>query len=263
MKKAESWIYLGIDQTGAIYQNGRQKGQPKPLPSCLIEKDQIHFFYLKSLSQKDIESHIDRKKFKRLLICADCVLGLPESMSLSWRQALSQIQNFDAFGRIPASQFFKSLGKGKVPRRAIEIECKANSVFQEKPFQKNIQTGTFRLWKEMSKNESDFYVPALEVQKDPERLRIYEGYPSLSWKLLLSAKKRQPEALRVLLQRKGIKVKFQSEHSRLVKKDPNLADALLLALTIQKYRTDALSLKPHIEGSILGLKHFQKMEKSK
>lgn len=250
MKTKKRWIYLGIDQTGAI----DQKGRPKPLPACLIKNNQIHLFYLESFSQKALETYIDRKKFHRLLICADCVLGLPKSLSINWRQALTHIENFEGYGRNPASRYFKFLAKGKEPRRAIEIACGANSVFKEKPFQKNIQTGTYRFWKDISKNKSDFYAPTLENQFHPQQLKVFEGYPSLSWKLLFSVKKRRPQDLRKLLKKRFPAIKFQMQHLRMVEKDPNLADALLLALTMRKFRREALLIKPHVEGSILGFK---------
>lgn len=242
-------FFLGIDQTGAV----DLKGRPKPLPAAVIRCQTVEFFYLQSLSRLHIEEKLGNFN-SQIMICADCVLGLPESVGTSWRQALKGLKDFTTYGRAPAQKYFFELGKGEIHKRKIEIACKANSVFQEKPFQKNIQTGTYRLWKEISLNENDFWIPSLEEKKSDLQIPLFEGYPSYSWKLILQAATRSPKDLTSLLKKSKIQIKWTKAHQAQAEKDPNLADAFLLALTMQKFEGVAFDRKPTNEGHILGFK---------
>lgn len=241
-------LYLGIDQTGAI----NQKGVPKPLPACLIRDKQIEFIYLDSFNQPEIKKRTGLNHLGRLLICVDCVFGLPQEMNLSWREALIKIGNFEGYGRIPAQNYFRHLAQNRFYRRKIEILCNANSVFKEKPFQKNIQTGTYRIWKDLSLKPDDFYVPALEKRNHTNQLPLFEGYPSYSWKIMLGSKKREPQQLSSLVKNNSLTLEWTSEHQKQVIKDPNLADAFLLALTMKTFKKEALKQSPSQEGWILG-----------
>lgn len=244
-------IFLGIDQTGAIDSNGT----PKALPACLINKNEIHFFYLKTLSKTAIQQQLQMNDLKNLLICVDSVLGLPEELNIDWSSALEKIKKFPGYGRKPAQEYFRHLGQGQIFKRKIEVICKANSVFAEKPFQKNIQTGTFRIWKELTLNLKDFYIPALENKKFVTQLPLYEGYPSFSWKVILKSNQRRPAELTELLIKNNLNLNWTAKHQETVNKDSNLADAFVLALTILKLHKEAKRLKPHPEGWILGLKN--------
>ena len=241
-------LYLGIDQTGA--RNAR--GQPKPLPACLLVDGKVSFFYLDSLSLKDLSKHIPSAQHQQLLTCIDCVLGLPVELRLPWREALELLEGYEGYGRKPAQEYFRALSKNHIYRRKVELLCRANSVFQEKPYQKNIQTGTFRFWKDLIANSRDFYVPALETRTRSNQLPLFEGYPSHSWKILLGTKHRRPESLSELIHTNKIKVVWNQVHQESVNKDPNLADAFLLALTIKTLKEEALQQTPHPEGWILG-----------
>jgi hypothetical protein len=253
VKKLKSWIFLGIDQTGAVQRDGRAK----PLPACLLFKDKIQFFYLESLSRKSLIDAISKKtkqkSLSKLLTCIDCVLGLPEPLNLDWRESLEKASKAKGLGRKPASVFFNQLGQGQILKRQVEIKCKAHSDFQEKPYQKNIQTGTFRIWKELQLAHRDFFIPAIEKQRFSTQLPLFEGYPSYSWKIILGSNKRDVKKLSKLIKNQKIKIKWNPKHQAAVEKDPNLADALVLALTIKKFKAAALKQLPSREGSILGL----------
>jgi hypothetical protein len=251
--KLKDWIFLGIDQTGAVQKNGKAK----PLPACLLYKEQVHLFYLESLSRKGLIETVRKttgqKSLSKLLTCIDCVLGLPKSLDLDWRESLERVTKVEGLGRKPASIFFHQLGQGQILKRQVEIICKAQSVFQEKPFQKNIQTGTFRIWKELQLASKDFYVPALEDKKFSTQLPIFEGYPSYSWKVLFGSNKRDGKRMSEFVKNKKVAIKWNRKHQAMVEKDPNLADAFVLALTIKKFKQEALNQVPTTEGSILGL----------
>ncbi|MBC7421179.1 MAG: hypothetical protein H7328_10660 [Bdellovibrio sp.] len=245
MKK---WVYIGIDQTGAV----DRKGKPRPLPVCFIRNKTVSFFYLSQFSRQEMINQIQPLENEELVICVDCVFGLPSQLKLTWRKAMKRIIKYDGYGMQVAREYFRDIGKGKVLRREIEIACHANSVFIEKPFQKNIQTGTFRIWKDISFEENQFYAPALEKLTDPDQIKIFEGYPSLSWRLLFGSNTRQPSRVSEFLRVSFPLILFTPEQQLKLEQDPNLADALLLALTIKKFRKSAFLLKPSHEGWILG-----------
>lgn len=235
-------IFLGIDQTGAVDRRGR----PKPLPACLIKNNSVSLFYLESFSEKIVLLKPD-------LICIDCVLGLPVTTQFSLREALAQTKDYKTFGRDVAQAFFANLGAGKKHTRTVEVTLNANSVFTVHPFQKNIQTGTYRFWKEMAESPDWFYFPALPKEKvrKSNRIPVVEGYPSYYWKILLKKNHRTPKELIKILKSAYPKLILKSSDIKLLEKDENLADALVLALAARKFKND-LSRKSHPEGWILG-----------
>jgi len=244
----KEYLFVGVDQTGAVDANG----VPKPLPGCILSGKVPRFFYLSSFSKSELIEHVKPPRNHKILVCVDCVLGLPEEITVGWREALARIENFHGYGRSVAKDFFFQLGQGQTPRRKIETACGANSVFQERPYQKNIQTGTYRIWKDISLNADHFIVPALETNSGEKRIKLFEGYPSLSWRLLLKSSKRDFKNLPQLLDSQRIEIDWSLELQRQVAIDPNLSDALLLALTIKKFLSHALKQKPSKEGWILG-----------
>lgn len=235
-------IFLGIDQTGAV----DRLGHPKPLPACLIEETKIKLFYIDKFSGETI------KKFSPDLVCIDCVLGLPTSTGIALREALKLAAKTKNYGRAQAQSFFSDLAHGKKHTRHVETALNANSVFTVHPFQKNIQTGTFRFWKEMGLEQDWFYFPALPREKaGAQKIPIVEGYPSYYWKLLLKQKNRQPLKILEILKVTYPKLKITEAHKKLLIKDSNLADALVLALAAQKFKND-IHRKKSPEGWILG-----------
>jgi len=253
-------IFLGIDQTGAI----DNRGQPKPLAACVLIQNELRFFYLKKFNRRSLDEILGPKEIEQLQICIDCVLGLPKELKLSWRKVMQSTSKTPGYGRLHAQAFFKNLihrySLTKIPRREIEIVCHANSVFLEKPYQKNIQTGTFRFWKEMAEDPDWFYIPRLSGEK--RRLRssarykrlipIAEGYPSLAWRVLFKVKKREPEAFFSRMRENFPEVKITRSNLKLLKNDSNLADAAVLALIAKKAMPED-NLGPSTrEGSILG-----------
>jgi hypothetical protein len=247
--------YLGIDQTGAI----DLQGKPRPLPACLLEQERIHFFDLPAFQRSALAPFFSsigtKKKAPPLLIGLDCVLGLAEEVGVGWREALRSTLKLPGYGRKPAKQYFKTLAHETKPRRKVEILCQAQSVFSEYPFQKNIQTGTFRFWKEMAQDENWFFAPLVEGEskREPGQIPIFEGYPSLGWKLLFGSKTRQPEALGEFLLAYDPALNWSLKEQVRVEKNPNLADALVLALATREFADQELRTQtPNAEGWILG-----------
>jgi len=247
-REENGMIYLGLDQTGAV----DSKGRPRPLPACLIRGREATFFYLKALSRQELQSHLSAAELERLQVCVDCVLGLPDGISISWREALEATRGVEGYGRKPAQEFFRMLGKGLKPRRRVEVMVGANSVFQERPFQKNIQTGTFRIWKEIAQDLRSFRAPHVESSSENSGIPLFEGYPSLSWKILFQSATRAPRRLAEFLKTGSFEIMWTRSHQRAVEKDPNLADAFVLALTMKKLSRAARLQASCSEGWILG-----------
>lgn len=282
--------FLGIDQTGAT----DSKGTPKPLPVALVQKTSSGWKL--TFSQKDgsrlelpqvtrenvLKLLMDHAHFGRDLsrtgLVMDSVFGLPaknwpysqggsENLFSLFQKASAFSFQGKAYGRDAAEAFFKEfLGKnhkGDLLRRQCELESGANSVFLTRPFQRNIGCGTFRIWKELgAAPEKWFHVwgfeePALHLQDGPW---IFEAYPSLFWKKLLTLPSRQPELLvRWLKTESPWQRDFKASQLALLMEDPDLCDSVVLAIGARLLQERSEMWKiPDIpaldkEGWILGL----------
>jgi hypothetical protein len=236
-----SMIFIGLDQTGAILKNGK----PKPLPIAIVYKNQKTFLsvgYIPNCSFSEIQKFIlthyeDDFKTEDVHILMDCVLGLPHKIyppNTSFREFLRLAAQQEGYGRIPARIFFKNiLGQSPILTRQTEDLANANSVFLEYPFQKNIQTGTFRLWKDLGANPESFYIPYME-RKKRKAFPIYEGYPSMSWKILFKTSSRKPDHFLKLSKKFFHNLHIDIHSKKLITKDANLADAATLALHMSR-----------------------------
>jgi hypothetical protein len=241
-------IYLGIDQTGAV----DSKGRPKPLSACLLDGKNFELKFIKCFDLGSIQAVFPQLNPIQGVIGVDCVLGLPRALKLDWREALKKTLEQEGYGRISAKNYFRQLGQGKLYHREVELQCQANSVFQELPFQKNIQTGTFRFWKEMAQNPDWFYAPWVLGEQGLSRVPVIEGYPSLAWKLLFQVRSRSPQKLSLLLREFEPELDWSPSQQNEVERNPNFADALVLALALKRYWFPRMDLKPSVEGWILG-----------
>lgn len=243
-------LYLGIDQTGSV----DSKGRPKPLPACILNGQDFELLEIPQFNSQHIQK-IDGE----LSICIDCVIGLPLSIKTPWRSAITRTLEFHGYGRNPAKNYFQSFLQKERPRRDVEIQCQANSVFQEYPFQKNIQTGTFRFWKEMAEDPDWFYAPFIQNEISKNRIPVFEGYPTLAWKILFETKKREPSLLKKHFKKFYPELRWNTKHQDLVDKNPNYADAAVLALAVRELYPKK-PVTPSNEGWILGADLIQNEE---
>jgi hypothetical protein len=210
----------------------------------------------------------------------DSVLGLPselkrglERKGRSFRDYLLQAGKNTSYGRSAAEHFFQSIleeaslspaGSASVPVREIEKKLGANSVFRTRPFQKNIQTGSFRIWSDLGKDPDWFWVMPHEIKEwevgsvpTHARAAICEGYPSFSWFKLFGAKSREPQKLPDLISERFPEVFFSKVQKEEIRQDADLADAVVLALAgydafyLNRYRYPA-KRDLSWEGWILG-----------
>lgn len=285
-------IFIGIDQTGASASGGKKA---KPLPMCVAVRrgySQWRFLTMdadrRPLMLDRFHPECLREKFERLKIepdwgktafIVDCVLGMPKLLKSAptkvkpylwgfFEKAVGFSKDGKEFGREVAEAFFSEFlppNGEKYPRRFCEEVSGSNSVFQTKPYQKNIQTGTFRLWKDLgSVGRPWVHIwPFESRQKSTSWPWMFEGYPSLLWRECLQSPVRDPRNLRKLCEKTF--PQFEIDTWKFVQKLPDSADSFVLALggvsLLERKRlwTPSPSFKREInarrEGWLLGLKH--------
>lgn len=255
-------IFIGVDQTGAALPGGLRA---QPLP-CAILVDRGRSWELKllwlpsltraALEQAFIETLDDTvgglKLDSSVTILADCVLGLETHVFRAltgaarnqadalWglmKETLKR-QEPPFFGRAIAEEFFAELLKRSghagpgLPRRQCELAARANSVFASRPFQKNIQTGTYRMWRDLASDGTRWFsLWPFESARDSRPVML-EAFPSLAWREALGLKTRDRtkfrEAVQTAVALARVRLKFD-DWSKL-ERDADLADAATLAL---------------------------------
>lgn len=243
--------FVGIDQTGAC----DSKGRPRALPVTVLFRETPRRWTLvasdhegKMLELPALRLDAIRKLLAQarapegdLAIVIDCVLGLPDGVvaptggtpgDALWG-LVARAKEAAGFGRAPAETFFGGLlaaGAG-YPRRRCEVAAGSNSVFQARPYQKNIQTGTYRFWKEMAQADRWANVWPFDSADTGKKGApwLFEGYPSYLWRTLWGLPTRQPEKIASLpAALSAIEVRTR-DWARLGN-EPDHADSAVLAL---------------------------------
>lgn len=180
---------VGVDQTGATI-----KGKPKKLAFSYFEtqKNTLNLgLNLKSFKLSEFSKFINDFNNKRVLIVVDAVLGFPFSVKISIFDVLREIKSFEGHGLSKGQEFFDYLKKKYIiknnPLRKIEKILGANSVFTPYPFQKNVQTGTYRILKDLSHDEKWYNI--LPYEKQNFNKYLIEGYPSKAFKELVGTQR--------------------------------------------------------------------------
>ncbi len=249
--------FLGVDQTGAALAGGRRA---RPLPAVLLEMPSsgesgwVKQVELPDLTRESVLSLLSSPsdpEGSQGTVILDGVLGLPEKLRTCeesgsgylWQQFFraAQVQGEDGrrYGRALGEKFFAEIWSGPtslMPTRTCERWARANSVFQLHPFQKNIQTGTFRLWRELGQTGKPWIHvwPQDRDQAGESGPWLFEGYPSLLWRELLGLSTRDLSKLpaqvgRVLAERQ-LSIRFAPDLTQALARSPDLADAWVLAL---------------------------------
>jgi len=274
-------VCVGLDQTGAVIRAGAGW---KPLPAAVAVRTGRRIELLAtgpsgrggepgglSLSALNRDALLGlpgvgaAQGAGQLRVLVDAVLGLPVDITTQIQKPGASLtgwfeqacahhesrlrQGMLARGRDPAEDFFATLlkraGASGVPTRECERLAGANSVFVPRPCQKNVQTGTYRIWVELGaaiRSGERFRFPhhgdspreGLEGDSPAPGISLEESWPSLLWKRLLQASHREPGNLRVLLQtlgkREGLDITITEPCMQYCARHPDHADALVLAL---------------------------------
>jgi hypothetical protein len=225
-------------------------------------------------------------------VLVDAVLGLPRDITSqnhkhadfrsSLRDALlffkDHLKNGEiARGRGAAEAYFQGVlrawsgnaqgGSSGLPAREAERLAGANSVFLTRPYQKNVQTGTYRIWIELAQWLAKEGMQAVHFpHHDPSaplpvsQWSVEESWPSLLWRTLFGCRTRKPaefgNELKRLEKKLSLRLVCSSEDLDFCAKHPDHADALILALGgILLPRSKSEGLKG--EGWITGLKKIE------
>jgi len=253
--------FLGIDQTGAATNQGQKA---KPLKVCFAQKERgkwtVHTqtqtktpLTLPCLSPTSLRLFLGKFGVTwpnpKLAIIADCVFGMPEEIFPTtpgntpeenlWNlfsKTLNHRYDEALFGLKVSESFFSTfIASNKTPpKRECEKFSGSNSLFTTRPFQKNIQTGSYRIWRDMVCETSKPWLniwPFVSKENFNGRTAwIFEGYPTFMWKQLLGLPTRNTLALIKLLSSGPFKSRFKFDSFSLLKADPDLSDAAVLAL---------------------------------
>ena len=263
-------FFIGLDQTGAVLEGGlrakplpvafldaraarpkliatssSEKGAtPKPLKLTTFSKESL----LQLLASQQVKLAEQTLASSQTAILADAVFGLPQDVWPNFKtlrsffeEAASETETRKGYGLKPAADFFSkilndanrnSLNSMPYPVRDCETLANANSVFRTHPFQKNIQCGTYRFWRDLGLYGSEWiHFRYFERAKDfrLDRPLLFEAYPSLIWREALSLRTRDRTKVREALKLFG-DVEISEQDVDLMERDADHADACILAL---------------------------------
>ncbi len=233
MVKINTWI--GIDQTGS----------KKPLPLALLTKTsnghfKLELFKLTAFTQEDIEKLNIPIQSNQTWITADCVLWplikpSVQGMWLTFAEAQLHRNAGNELGRKSSENFFESLKLKKhldhtSIYRPVELKAGSNSVFTIYPYQRNIQTGTYRIWSEIG-SRPWLNIWPFNKKGIKSRAWLAEGYPTWFWKKIFETKTRSPELLHELIKSKfKEKIEYDQNTKDTITRSPDFADAVVLAI---------------------------------
>lgn len=206
------------------------------------------------------------------LFLVDCVFGLPEPSwpfsNCSGSEALWRLfesaKGEKAFGRLAAETFFSGFPNSQLfPPRRVERLAGANSIFKARPYQKNIQTGSFRIWKELGARPNSLVILPFDLNQvaDKNRACILEVYPSFLWKKFLNTRKRKPELLLEAIENKlfGQNIRLSQNTRQQLQASVDFCDASIAALSAYRLQRESKLLSfpsesfVKKEGWILGV----------
>lgn len=247
----------------------------------------LDFDLISKLCQSSVLALDGAKVCGPIIVAMDCVLGLPKSVysalvrsgklnGKSYQKDLQELMHFalartqksiaqgkHGYGFQLSLEFFDALlepsghtrQKHQAPRRGVEKVLCAQSLFSPYPFQRNIQTGTFRIWSDLAYNLScgrkfDIW-PFTALSKDTKQILLCEAYPSYFWKKDFKQKSRHAPALIETI-KDGLDFPVDIDLEQLSRLGADHLDALVNALGVIK-RLDILkhASTELIEGSIV------------
>jgi hypothetical protein len=238
---------LACDQTGAK----DSRGLPKPLPAAVVQL-QFNPFLIEEVACLSLAQLLPPQQLKDISInpltqvwyILDTVLGLPKTcgrvVDHELFMAAKEYRHKHGLGLQAAHQFFQSLlpkrEETKIseppihPRRRIEEELKAQSVFALTPYQRNIASGTYRIWSELADwNPLNYRIWPDSLPDDESthpRVTLVEAYPSAIWSKRFAGK--DPKRLFRFWQT-HFAYELPSFIREKISQDPNWADSWVMA----------------------------------
>lgn len=270
---------LGVDQTGASRARGRRAA---PLPLALLTRRPDgpwvldagtpgHPRTLPGLTPDAVAEHAPLAPTTALLV--DAVVGLVDGPAGAdgWWTLVERAATFThegrRFGRAVGAAFFGPLAPDDPTRHARRADRVSGAlpVFRHTPFQRNVQTGTHRVWRDLGQAPQRWVQPwPLQRPDDPDPAGpwLFEAWPTWGWRHLLDLRTRQPEALPDRLAARFPHLTLVPGTAEVLAQRPDHADAAVAALVGHVHLTEPRKpLAPglpdadwvHREGWILGL----------
>jgi hypothetical protein len=188
-------VFLGIDQTGAW---DPRKRRPKPLPLVMIAKDpkdpsrfRLSTHALSALTPDALRSIGVDPLITPTLILVDSVFWPAPSESISnppimdtglmWQEfcrARLHASRMEKLGSASAEDFFKTHHRPSGTLREVDRQVRAHSLYSPRPFQRNIQCGTYRVWVDLGTETEPWARMWPWPSKKTVPTWIAEGYPS-------------------------------------------------------------------------------------
>jgi len=257
---------LGIDQTGAARKRGTVA---KPLPVCLgaqLQPGRWRITAVNQVGNRPLQmsgltpSALNEIRAQSglpvnhgpLAVVVDAVLGLPESvgcedMNELW-EIVSRTQDYSGYGLRVGKRFFSDLlddgnelllqsskrSLSGFPLRECDRLAKANTVFSPRPFQRNVQTGTYRIWKDLSSQGRNrwFRWWPFENGGQPSdgEVWLFEGYPGYMRRQFFRAVRKDDDAAALATASLApvLSIDVDSATIELFRRDRNVEDAALL-----------------------------------
>ncbi len=253
--------FWGVDQTGATVDRG-QTAKRLSAARLVINGPKWELGFYSLAHALDV---FDESKTRSPWVGVDAVLGIPTACShlfSSLRKEFKRAHQFrfggKRYGRDVGQAFFvrESLGQ-VVPRRHCEQLSGSNSVLTHRPAQRNIQTGSYRIWSDLgAPGAPSFRIWPFETplpSQTTEEPVVFEVYPSLYWKSLFSVASRKPAELVRLARARFPGLKLPPPPS------DDHADAAVSALAMAEFYSQNQCLPQcplearEVEGWIFGL----------
>jgi hypothetical protein len=284
MRAGPFQVFIGVDQTGAQTHGGLRA---RPLPCAVVAGDRLVVTALGSgarlmlssftpdeVSRVLVSAGFDGAFSGRTALVVDSVFGLAPEVFVGGRRELwnlfrlaaSDTRSRKGFGLKAAARFYSGLlkqssSRRKIPIRRCEVLSGANSIFNTRPYQKNIQCGTYRVWRDLG-SHGDEWVKIWNFARVHDYGRgsrpwMFEGYPSLFWREVFGFRTRKPRELVRVLSRDFV---VSSKDALVIAEFPDWADAAVLAAgssLLQKrgyFKREKFAKWRRIEGWILGLR---------
>lgn len=194
-------MVLGVDQTGAK----DRFGGVKPLPTSLVYKKGkawklVSPLMLKSLNKESVQDLLTDLgivvEWDSVLVVADCVLGLPNKIIKNQnpltfiRSLMVKANKFEGVGLKAAEKFFNKTLPDALELEVVDLLREQEkilgclSVFKNKPFQRNVQTGTYRIWSDLGKDKAYLHFNIWPYEKSSHNAYLCEGYPAQAKKVI-------------------------------------------------------------------------------
>ncbi len=249
---SEKLNFIGVDQNGS--------GNPLPLARLhLVEGNwALECHPLKSFTRESLQTLNISLKDRPTLISVDCVFWSQFNQNLrnlrnDFKNAYAWRLKHGGLGRKIAEDFFKTHRRPPGSKRPIDLLAKAQSLYSVLPYQRNIQTGTFRIWSDLGESPLDWItLYPWANPKNPAKPLLVEAYPSHAWRSMFGVKMREPHLLpKMMRSLLPEKIKITAKNETLIKTNPNYADAAVLALHAFLNFRQLKILSPHERSTLL------------